>query len=177
MKNSNSNRDPTREASRDIVDIILARPKERRSAPRAAQRPSRHGYRSRVFEPVRGAQMRDGRGIDGARAVLSLSFALSRGCARDSHRILVCICSTDDASRRHLSRPAHLCVVHVLCPLGHQRRRGRSESAHGHGARSSVVFVVARPVPSRGEEKRREERRRGLTVRAFVRVRRAVRAG
>tara|TARA_B100001559_G_C16038922_1_gene411519 strand:+ start:173 stop:346 length:174 start_codon:yes stop_codon:yes gene_type:complete len=25
------------------------------------------------------------------------------------------------------------------------------------------------PVPSRGEEKRREERRRGLTVRAFVR--------
>ena len=114
-----------------------------------------------------------------ARGPLPLVRSLARMRARfPSHlRIRVCICSTDDASRRHLSRPAHLCVVHVLCPLGHQRRRGRSESAHGHGARSSVVFVVARPVPSRGEEKRREERRRGLTVRAFVRVRRAVRAG
>ena len=179
MKNYNSNRDPTREASRDIVDIVLARPKERRSAPRAAQRPSRHGYRSRVFEPVRGAQMRDGRGIDGARARSSPSRSLSRADARE---IPIASCASASASHRLTTRPdAIFRAQRTFVWFMYFALSGINAAA---GVLSLLTVTVrarasssSSPVPSRGEEKRREERRRGLTVRAFVRVRRAVRAG
>ena len=138
-----------------------ARKNARRSAPRAAQRPSRHGYRSRVFEPVRGAQMRDVRGIDGARARSSPSRSLSRADARE---IPIASCASASASHRLTTRPdaifrAQRTFVWFMYFV--------LSSINAAAGVLSLLTVTVRaraassssPVPSRPEERKREEKR------------------
>ena len=135
-----------------------ARKNARRSAPRAALRPSRHGYRSRVFEPVRGAQMRDVRGIDGARARSSPSRSLSRADAREIPN------ASSSASDRLTTRPdaifrAQRTFVWFMYFV--------LSSINAAAGVLSLLTVTVRaraassssPVPSRPEERKREEER------------------